>query len=159
MRIGERIRSGRGSDAHATRHGQMLAAVGGAGLLGSLWLPWHSDHTAWQTFTAMPAVLLVIGALATVLSVLELCARTGDTSRLTTLAGGVAVILVGYRLGMPSPAGMHLAWGACGSLVAALSVLAGGLLGASDRALPEIPLPAINLGQAHAAGLKSRSAP
>lgn len=159
MRIGERIRSGHGSDAHASRHGQMLAAAGGAGLLGSLWLPWYTDHTAWQTFTAMPAVLLVLGALVAVLSVLELCARTGDTSRLTTLAGGVAVILVGYRLGMPPLAGVHLAWGACGALVCAFIVLAGGMLGASDRSLPEIPVPAISLGPAHAPGLTSRPAP
>jgi hypothetical protein len=162
MRIGEWIRSGRDGDAHAGRHGQMLAAAGGAALLGSLWLPWYSDpvpQTAWQTFTAMPAVLLVIGTFVAILSILELCARTGDTSRLSGLAGAVAVILLGYRLGMPPLAGMHLAWGGCVALVSALTVFAGGMLGPADRSLPEIPVPALSLGHAHAPTLESRPAP
>lgn len=162
MRIGEWIRSARDGDAQAGRHGQLLAAAGGAALLGSLWLPWYSDRvpqSAWQTFTAMPAVLLVIGSFVAVLSVLELCARTGDTSRLSGLAGGVAVILVGYRLGMPPLAGMHLAWGGCVALASALTVLVGGTLGAVDRSLPELPLPAISLAPAPAPALESRPAP
>jgi energy-converting hydrogenase Eha subunit A len=157
-----RIRSGRDSGELASRHGQALAAIGGGALLASLWLPWYTaraPQSAWQTFTAMPTVLLVTGAFVGVLSVLELCARAGDTSRLAMLAGGLAAILVAYRLSVPPLAGMHSGWGAYVALASSLTVLGGGMLAATDPSLPEIPVPSINLGQASAPGLSSPPAP
>jgi hypothetical protein len=144
------------------RHGQMLAAAGAVGLLGSLWLPWYAvrvPQSAWQTFTAMPIVLLVTGAFVGVLSVLELCDRAGDTSRLAVLAGSLAALLVGYRLAQPPLHAMHSTWGIYATLASALAVLTGGLLAAADQALPEIPVPAINLAQAPSARLPARPAP
>ncbi|HTX31048.1 MAG TPA: hypothetical protein VMD09_06665 [Solirubrobacteraceae bacterium] len=134
----------------------MLAAVGGAGLLGGLWLPWYTvrvTDSAWQAFTAMPVVLLVTGAFAGVLSVLELCDRAGDTSHLAMLAGALAAVLVAYRLALPPLPGMHAAWGVYVTLGSALTVLAGGLLAAAEDSLPEISVPAISLPQAPNPGL------
>jgi hypothetical protein len=154
-----RIRAWSDRGGHASWHGQALAAAGGAALLASLWLPWYSDRStesAWQAFTAMPAVLFVTGVFVGLLSALELGERAGDTSRLAILAGGLGTILVGYRVSVPPLGGMHAAWGAYVALVSALTVLGGGILSAADRSLPELAVPAIALGQPSAPGLASR---
>jgi peptidoglycan/LPS O-acetylase OafA/YrhL len=93
----------------------MLGAGAGAGLIVSLWLPWYTvRHTqsAWQTFTATPAVLVVIGAIAATVSILELSDRTGDASQIVALSGAVTVALVGYRIASSPGAGaVHASWG------------------------------------------------
>jgi hypothetical protein len=157
MRIGALSPSGSGG--HAGWQGPMLAAAGGAGLIASLWLPWYTATatlSAWQTFTAMPTVLAVIGALVALLSVLELSQRTGDTSRLALLGGALAAVLVGYRLAVPPLAALHSASGTYFALVSAVTVMAGGFL-AADQELPELPL--ISLAQTPAPRVPSPPAP
>lgn len=140
---------GRGLSAIRTRgHWQALAALGGAGLVLSLWLHWYTGHVsqaAWQSFTATPAVLLAIAIVGGDLSTLELARRVGDTSRLTILAGGLAAALVAYRIAVPpGPGSVHPAWGAYVSLVCALAMLSGGVVSALDEApAPELPRPAV----------------
>ena len=172
MRIEMRSRSAGDMSIGGNRHsgsdgsswlGQMLGAAGGPALLGSLWLPWYTGRapqaqSAWQTFTAMPAVLLVTAAFVTVLSALQLCERAGDTSRLAMLAGALTTVLVGYRFAMPPLSGMHSAWGLYIALGSGVTLLAGGILAAVDRSLPEIAVPAISLGQAPTPGLPARPA-
>ena len=133
-------------------HGQILAATGGAALLGSLWLPWYTvrlPQSAWQTFTAAPSVLVATGVLVALLSVLELSQRTGDTSRLAILAGAVAAVIVAYRVAVPpSAASVHVSWGAYMSLASALIILLGGALAAAEGRLPDLPIPAVGLAPA-----------
>ncbi|MBV8431592.1 MAG: hypothetical protein JO244_10540 [Solirubrobacterales bacterium] len=143
-------------------HGQMLAVAGAVGLLGSLWLPWYTarfPQSAWQTFTTTPAVLLVSGVLVAMLSLLELSGRTGDTSRLAMLAGGVATILVGYRIATPPAGVLHAFWGAYLALASALTILGGGLLTTDAGSLPEVAIPPVGLGQAPARGFAPPPAP
>jgi hypothetical protein len=93
----------------------MLGAGGGTGLIVSLWLPWYTmrhKQSAWQTFTATPSVLLVVGAIAAAVSILELSDRTGDASQIVALSGAVTVALVGYRIASsPGVGGIHASWG------------------------------------------------
>jgi hypothetical protein len=134
--------------------GQLLSAAGGTGIAGSLWLTWYTGRlrlTAWQAFTAMPSVLLVTGALVALLSVLELSGRAGDTSSLAILAGGLAALLVGYRLAEPPLGLLRSAWGPYLTLGSALVTVAGGMLAAAHRSLPEISVPAIGVEPAPAA--------
>ena len=143
-------------------HGQMLAAAGAAGLLGSLWLPWYTaraSETSWQAFTATPSVLLVIATIVAGLSLLELRQRAGDTSRLAMLAGGLAAILAGYRILVPPGDALHAVWGAYLGLASALTILGGGRLAAEAGSLPELPIPTVDLGQAGARGVVPPPAP
>jgi hypothetical protein len=143
-------------------HGQTLAAAGAMGLLGSLWLPWYTARTpqsAWQAFTTTPAVLLVSAAIVASLALLELTGRTGDTSPLAMLAGGLATVLIGYRIATPPAAALHAFWGAYLALASALTILGGGILAAEQGSLPELSIPAVDLGPAAARGAVPPPAP
>ena len=108
---------------------QLISALG----------PFH--FTAWQAFTTIPAVLLVTAIIGGGLALLALTDRAGNTSQLTTLAGAVGTLLVGYRLAVPpwQNSFVHPAWGIYLGLVSALMMLAGGFLAGKARGV-EAPM-------------------
>jgi hypothetical protein len=87
-----------------------IAALGGLGLLLSLWLPWYSFQ--------IPATGLALAGRAT------------GVSPVIAVAGAVAASLIVYRLlKPPGPSEIvHAAWGLWFALVGAGAVVAGGLL-------------------------------
>ncbi len=115
-----------------TQMSQQFGALGGlirsgARLISQLG-PLHI--TAWQAFRTVPAVLLVLAIIGGGLALLALSERAGNTSQLTMLASGVAVVLVGYRIAVPPGQGgfVHPAWGAYLAMISSLAMLAGGFL-------------------------------
>lgn len=126
---------------------QQLGALGpvlrsGAQLLSQLG-PFHV--TAWQVFKTLPAVLLVAAIIGGGLAVLALSDRAASTSQLTLLAGGVAAVLVGYRIAVPPGQNSFAspAWGAYVGLLSSLALIAGGFISGRSGAAtePVSPLP------------------
>ena len=103
--------------------------------------------TAWQAFTATPAVLLVVGVVAGGLSLLVLTERAVETARMMVLAAVVGVVLVGYRIAVPPGQGdfVHPAWGIYLALAATVTILVGGMVARSESAQPlsELEFPAV----------------
>jgi hypothetical protein len=117
---------------------RQLGALGplvrsGAALIGQLG-PFHI--TAWQAFKTTPAVLLVVAIIGGGLALLALSDRAGNTAQLTTLAGAVGALLVGYRIAVPPGQGnfVHPAWASYLALLSSLAMLAGGILSSRDHA-------------------------
>ncbi|HZU60278.1 MAG TPA: hypothetical protein VE983_04890, partial [Solirubrobacteraceae bacterium] len=106
----------------------------GARLISQLG-PFHV--TAWQALHTLPAVLLGAAIIGGGLAMLSLSGAAANASQVTMLAGGLAAVLVGYRIFVPPVQGsfVHPAWAAYLAGVSALAMLAGGAV--SRRARPE----------------------
>jgi hypothetical protein len=121
-----------------TQLSQQFGALGslirsGAALLSQLG-PIHL--TAWDSFKTVPAVLLVIAIIGGGVALLAMSDRAGNTTQLTMLSGGVASLLVAYRIAVPPGQGsfVHPAWAIYLALVGALAMLAGGFMAKNARA-------------------------
>jgi hypothetical protein len=93
--------------------------------------------TAWQAYTTIPAVLLIVGVIGGGLSLLALAGSARGVARLVSCAGAVGVAAVLYRVAVRPAASdvIHIAWGLYLALAAAAAIVAGGLLAAeNDRA-------------------------
>jgi hypothetical protein len=152
--------------ASVAQMSQQLGALGplvrtGAQLINQLG-PFHL--TAWQIFhSATPAVILGAAIIGGGLALLALIDRAVSTSQLTMLAGGVAVLLVGYRIAVPPTQSgfVHPAWGIFAALLSAAAMVAGGALSTRDAATyePELMTPQPTPYQPASAGIGPTAAP
>ena len=137
------------------RAGEWIAAVSGAALIGSLFLPWYSADVAcpltagadcpnetvaaWEAFTFLDVVLFSAGAMGTALLVVTATQRTVAVpiamSALTTWVGLVASALALYRLIDLPPLVDGSEPGVWVGLVAAAGLAAGGWLAMRDERL------------------------
>jgi hypothetical protein len=120
--------------------GELAGAASGLGLLVVSFLPWYSaggeDTTAWQAFSVVDLVIAA-GALAGMSVGVAVLFRLSVSypvagSTVTTLFGGLALLLVAYRLIDPPGGEPDVEIGAWLGLVLAAGVTLGGYLGMRD---------------------------
>jgi hypothetical protein len=142
-------------DLRRPRAGEWIAAVSGAALLVSLFLPWYTagadGATAWQALTVTDVLLALAATFACALVPIAASQRTSAvpiaTSALVSLAGIIAALLVLLRAANLPDGADGREWALWLALVAALGVAGGGWLAMRDERLspppPEIePIPA-----------------
>ena len=119
---------------------QAQAALGGAVLLGSLWLPWYTANgdsgSAWQVFTGLDYTLAVLAISALVGAALSLRVKAWTIWSTVSLGGGLAVIAISARILYPPPNGgidLDPTVGPFIGLIGALAILT--TLGAARREL------------------------
>ena len=118
---------------------QAQAALGGALLLGSLWLPWYTANgdsgTAWQVFTGLDYTLAVLAISALAGAALSLRLKAWTIWSTTSLGGGLAVIAISARIIYPPPNGgidLDPSVGPFVGVIGALAILT--TLGSATRA-------------------------
>lgn len=128
------------------RLGELVAAIGGLGLLVASFLPWYSfgelfDLTAWQAFSVTD---LILAAAAVVGMSVAVCVLFGISvsypvagSSVAAGFGAVALILILIR--MISPPGDHLDldFGAWLGLLSAAAIAVGGYMGMQPLKAPK----------------------
>ena len=123
------------------RLGELVGAVSGLGLLVVSFLPWYSaggeKATAWQSFGVIDLVMAAaaIAALSVAIVVVTRLSVSYPVagSAVSALFGGLALILIAYRLINP-PGGAEVGReiGPWLGLVAAAGVTLGGYLGLQE---------------------------
>jgi hypothetical protein len=130
-------------DLRRLRAGEWIAGISGLVLLVSLFLPWYADdaatRTGWQSLGALDVVLALVALSALAIPVVTALQRVPAVplahQSLTTLVGGLAVVLVLIRvLNMPDWA-VGREWGLWAALAATVGVVAGALLAMRDERL------------------------
>ena len=142
-------------DLRRLRAAEWIAAVSGAALLASLFLPWYGsgpdDATGWQALAATDVLLALVAAFGVALVPITAAQRTAAVpiacSALVSLAGLVGILLVLFRAANLPDGADGREWALWLGLAAAFGVAAGGWLAMRDERLspppPEIePLPA-----------------
>jgi hypothetical protein len=121
--------------------GELVAAVSGLGLLVVSFLPWYSaggeDATAWQAFSVVDLVMAAaaISALSVAIVVLARLSVSYPVagSAVTAGFGGLALLLIAYRLINPPGSGdLDREVGAWLGLIAAAGITLGGYLGMQE---------------------------
>ncbi len=109
---------------------QAQAALGGALLLGSLWLPWYTANgdsgTAWQVFTGLDYTLAVLAISALAGAGLSLRLKAWTIWSTISLGGGLAVVAISARILYPPPNGgidLDPTFGAVAGLIGAVAIL------------------------------------
>jgi hypothetical protein len=130
-------------DLRRLRAGDWVAAVSGAALFVSLFLPWYSaggeEATAWQALTAIDVVVALVALLAA--SLLPVTASQPvpavpiALSAFVTLAGLVGLVLVLVRLANLPGAADGREWGLWLALLAAIGIVAGAAFAMRDERL------------------------
>ncbi|MBA3299659.1 MAG: hypothetical protein H0U24_06200 [Thermoleophilaceae bacterium] len=145
-------------DLRRLRAGEWMAAVSGVALVVGLFLPWYEvsvqDHgadatirlSAWEAYSAVDILLLVLGVLAVGLLVVTAIQRTAAVgiaadAMLTIFAGIVAAVATIRVLNLPRslepPAGLPIETGRTAiawlGLLAVYGVLAGAILAMRDE--------------------------
>jgi hypothetical protein len=127
------------------RLGELVGAVGGLGLLVSSFLPWYSaggeDVTAWQAFSVTDFFLAAAAVAGLSVGVVVLTRLSVSYpvagSSVASLFGGIAVLLVLYRLiDPPGDGGVEREVGVWLGLVFAAAITVGGYLGMQPRKAP-----------------------
>jgi hypothetical protein len=94
-------------DVRMLRSGELLTAVGAAGLAIVMFLSWFGGRSAWETLTVGRVLLVLTIALATTLVVLTLRKRAvsmATSSATVTIGFGAPVLLyLLYRVGIDEP--------------------------------------------------------
>jgi hypothetical protein len=124
------------------RLGELVAAVGGLGLLVASFLPWYSagneNATAWQAFSVVDLFIAAaaIAGLAVGIVVLFRLSVSYPIAgcAVATLFGAIALVLMLNRLVNPPGEGLDLEFGAWLGLVSAAGITVGGYLGMQDAA-------------------------
>jgi hypothetical protein len=121
--------------------GELVGAISGLGLLVITFLPWYSvggeDATAWQAFTVVDLLIAAaaIAALSVAIAVLGRISVSYPVagSAVTAGFGGLALLLIAYRLINPPGSGdVDREIGAWLGLIAAAGVTLGGYLGMQE---------------------------
>ena len=130
-------------DLRRLRTGEWIAAVSGAVLLVSLWLPWYSlgvgTASAWESLAVVDVLLALVAsagvALLLITATQSVPAVPIAFSVFVTFAGMAAVILVAVRLlNLPEPVDGR-EWGVWLALAASLGLVAGALVAMRDERL------------------------
>ncbi len=124
------------------RLGELVAALGGLGLLVASFLPWYSaggeNATAWQAFSVVDLFIAAaaIAGLAVGMVVLFRLSVSYPIAgcAVATLFGAIALVLILNRLMNPPGEGLDLEFGAWLGLVCAAGITVGGYLGMQDAA-------------------------
>lgn len=129
-------------DVRRLRTGELLTALGAAGLAIDMFLSWFGGRSAWETLTVGRVLLVLTIALATTLVVLTLRKRAVSmaTSAATVTVGiGVFVLLyLLYRVGIDEPGRngeVSVDAGAYLGLVCMLAILGGAWRTLADERL------------------------
>jgi uncharacterized membrane protein len=135
------------------RDGEWIAGAGGVALVAAMFLHWYGagpvEVTAWQAFDVLDVVLALLALVPLGLVVTQATRRSPSIpvafSVLTTLAGGLAALLVLYRIvNQPGPNDLvEVQAGAWLGFVAALVVAAGGWRSLRVEPIPGTPMPPI----------------
>jgi hypothetical protein len=135
------------------RDGEWIAGAGGVALLAAMFLHWYGagpfEATAWQAFGVLDLVLALL-ALVPLGLVVTQATRSSPSipvalSVLTALAGGLAGLLILYRIvNQPGPNDVvEVQAGAWLGFVAALVIAGGGWRSLRVEAIPGAPLPPV----------------
>jgi hypothetical protein len=138
------------------RLGELVAAIGGLGLLVTSFLPWYSaggeDATAWQAFSVTDFFLAaaVIAALSVAAAVLFRISVSYPIagSTVSALFGGIAVLLIVIRLINPPGGGVGVEYGAWLGLICAAAITFGGYLAMQEPQAATRPLSSGAKGEA-----------
>jgi hypothetical protein len=134
-------------DLRRLRIGEWIAAVSGAVLVVSLFLPWYTagdvDVTAFEAYSVVDVLLLSIGLLGIGLLVVTAVQRTAavgvaSDALLTLVAAGVLVVALIRAINLPGDleaAGATRAAFLWVGLTAALGVLVGAMVAMRDERL------------------------
>jgi hypothetical protein len=128
-------------DLRRLRAGEWLAAVSGAALLVSLFLPWYGageeSSTAWEALAVLDILIALVAASAVVLLVVTATQRVPAVpialSACVTLAGAIGVLLVLIRTASLPDGADGREWGLWLGLAGALGIVAGGTLAIRDE--------------------------
>jgi hypothetical protein len=142
-------------DLRRLRAAEWVAAVSGAALLVSLFLPWYTsgmdDATGWQALAVTDVLLALVAAFGVALLPITASQRTAAVpiafSALVSLAGIVGVLLVLFRAANLPDGADGREWALWLGVAGACGVAAGAWLAMRDERLspppPEIePIPA-----------------
>jgi hypothetical protein len=119
-------------DMSRMSQGQMVAAAGGVLLIISLFLSWGEGADAFDVFSGMDIIMLIIAIVAIVWGVAAGMGTTTPPALSAMLVGVLGVLVVGFTLGtdLEAPDADIGAWLA---LVASLAIAWGGLGGGTRR--------------------------
>jgi hypothetical protein len=127
------------------RLGELVAAIGGLGLLASSFLPWYSasgeNATAWQAFSVTDIVLAaaaVIGmsVAACVLLRISVSYPVAGSSVAAGFGAVAAVLIVIRMINPPGAGGSSLEFGAWLGLASAIAITVGGYMGMQPMKAP-----------------------
>jgi hypothetical protein len=145
------------------RHGDLIAGIGGAALLITLFLTWYSaggsatfqgqdievslNLTAWEAFSITDVILALTALSGIAVAVLTASRRSPAmpvaAAVITTTLGALATLLVLYRIvNQPGPNEfLEVKLGAFLGLLAVLAVAVGGFRAIRDEEGEETPIP------------------
>jgi hypothetical protein len=138
-------------DVRRLRFADWIAAVSGAVLFVSLFLPWYGDASGWEALAVIDLLLALVAAAALVLLLVTATQPVPAVpialSALVMLAAVVGVLLVLLRVASPPDGADGRDWGLWLALAAALGLAASVWVTMSDERTgaspPEIePIPA-----------------
>jgi hypothetical protein len=94
-------------DVRALRSGELVAALGTAGLTVVMFLDWFGGRSGWETLTVGRVLLVLTIALAATLVVLTLRKRAvsmaTSAATVTVGVGALALLYLLYRVGIDEP--------------------------------------------------------
>jgi hypothetical protein len=128
------------------RLGELVGAIGGAGLLVVSFLPWYSaggeNATAWQAFSVTDVIMAaaaVVGVSVAICVLFHISVSYPVAgSSVATGFGALALVLIFYRLiDPPGGGGMDVKIGAWLGLACAAAVTLGGYMGMQPLKAPK----------------------
>ena len=131
-------------DLRRLRAGEWIAALSGAALLVSLFLPWYGagaedDASGWQALAAVDIALALVAVFGVALLLITASQRVPAVpialSPIVTLVGMIGVVLVLIRLANAPDGFDGREVGVWLGLVAAVGIVAGGALAMRDERL------------------------
>jgi len=129
-------------DVRRLRVGELLTALGAAGLAIDIFVSWFGGRSAWETLTVGRVLLVLTIALATTLVVLTLCKRAVSMATswatVTVGIGSLVLLYLIYRVGIDEPGRngeVSVDAGAYLGLVCMLAILAGAWRTLADERL------------------------
>jgi hypothetical protein len=137
---GRRYAAGR-MDLRRLRVGEWLAAVSGAALLVSLFLPWYGagggSSTAWEALAVLDILIALVAASAVVLLVVTATQRVPAVpialSACVTFAGAIGVGLVLIRVASLPDGADGREWALWLGLAGAVGIVVGGAVAIRDE--------------------------
>ena len=121
------------------RSGEIVTALGAAGLFVVMFLDWFGGRSGWETMTVGRVLLVLTIALATTVVVLTLRRRAvsmaTSAATLTVGVGAITLLLLLYRVGIDEPGRNAQTSVDAGAYLGLLALLA--LLGGAWRTLAD----------------------
>jgi hypothetical protein len=156
-------------DLRRLRAGEWIAALGGAALLGSLFLPWYERapvaciqlagfdcpdpvrYTAWEALAANDVILAIVAASGVALLVVTATQQVPAVpiamAAIVTLAGVVGTVLVLVRVGWTPDGAPDRAGGLWLGLAGALAIVVGGVIAMRDERISSPGRPTDSTGR------------